>query len=205
MKTIVYLAHPRLDRSEICGPLFSLAQTISGITCVDLYAEYPTFNIDVLREKKRLGDHDAIVFLHPLFWYSAPSIVREWQDLVLQYGFAFGQSGHSLDDKVIFNAVSCGASCEAYTPSGANGAHLRTFLMPFEKTADLCRMRFLAPFAIFAAGKAVKEGRDKEHLANWKSLLEGLRDDTLDLKRAQKALTLNKLAAKQAACVQESG
>ncbi|NSY40355.1 NAD(P)H-dependent oxidoreductase [Leisingera sp. ANG59] len=199
MKTLVYLAHPRPGRSEINAPMFRAAQAIEGVTCVDLYGEYPSFGIDTDREQQRLTEHDAIVFLHPVFWYSAPALLKEWQDLVLEHGFAYGQSGHALDGKVTFNAVTCGAAAEVYTPEGANGAHLRDLLMPFEKTADLCRMRYLAPFVLFGAGRAVDEGRDKSHLAEWQALLQALRDDTLDIAAARAALTLNGIAAAGAA------
>ena len=72
MKTLVYLAHPRLDHSEVNGQLFAAARETEGVTCVDLYGEYPTFEIDVRREQRRLLDHDAYVFLHPLYWRGRP-------------------------------------------------------------------------------------------------------------------------------------
>ncbi|MBE1284459.1 MAG: flavodoxin family protein [Rhodobacteraceae bacterium] len=184
-----------MDRSEINGPMYKAAAAIEGITCVDLYAEYPTFEIDVDREQARLTSHDAIVFLHPLYWYSVPALVKEWMDLVLEYGFAYGHEGHALDKKVMFNAVSCGATEAAYQPAGANGAHLRDLLAPIEKSADLCRMRFLAPFTIYAAGRAKDEGRDLSHLAAWAGLLRALRDDELDIDAARRALELNDIAA----------
>lgn len=199
MKTIVYLAHPRLDRSEINGPMFRAAEAIDGITCVDLYAEYPTFEIDVRREQKRLVDHDAIVFLHPFYWYSAPALLKEWQDLVLEHGFAYGHHGHALDDKVTFNAVSCGATETSYQPDGANGAHLRTLMLPFERTAHLCRMHYLPPLAIFGAGRASEDGRERAHIDAWTGLLRALRDDEIDIKAAGRPQTLNDIAAAHAA------
>lgn len=191
MKTLVYLAHPRLDRSEISAPMFTAAQAIDGVTCVDLYAEYPTFEIDVDREQARLLAHDAIVFLHPLYWYSAPAILKEWQDLVLEHGFAYGRDGDALTGKAMVNAISCGATEDAYTPDGANGAHLRALLAPFEKTADLCGMRFLAPFVLFGAGRAIEDGRSQGHLAAWTALLRALTQDALDIAAARAPLTLN--------------
>ncbi|WP_068114355.1 NAD(P)H-dependent oxidoreductase [Tropicimonas marinistellae] len=199
MKPLVYIAHPRLDRSEISGPLFDVAGQTEGVTCVDLYGEYPTFEIDVAREQRRLVDHDAIVFLHPIYWYSAPAIVREWQDLVLEHGFAYGKHGHALDGKVTLNAVSCGALESSYRPEGGNGAYLRDLLAPFEKTADLCGMRYLAPFAIYGAGRAVEEARRGDHVAAWRGLLTALRDDRLDIPAARAARTLNDIAASHAA------
>ena len=199
MKPIVYLAHPRPDRSEITAPLFRAAQALEGITCVDLYAEYPTFEIDVAREQQRLADHDAILFLHPLYWYSAPALIKEWQDLVMEHGWAYGHNGHALDGKIGLNAVSCGAPAEAYSSDGANGASLRALLAPFEKTADLCRMRYLAPFALFGAGRAIDEGRDVPHTRLWQSLLSALLEDRLNIDAARNAPLLNEIAAQTAA------
>lgn len=199
MKPLIYLIHPRLDRSEISGPLFAAAHAIDGLTCVDLYADYPTFAIDVDREQARLVAHDAVVFLHPLYWYAGPGLLKEWQDLVLEHGFAYGRDGTALAGKIALHAVSCGAPEAAYAPDGANGADLRDLLIPFEKTADLCGMPYLAPFALFGAGRAREDGRDRGHLAQWRALLTALRDDRLDIDAARRARTLNPIAADLAA------
>ena len=42
-----------------------------------------------------------IVFQHPVYWYSSPAILKEYQDLVLEYGFAYGHDGHALDGKCL--------------------------------------------------------------------------------------------------------
>ncbi len=101
-RVLVLFAHPSQHRSEANKPLFEQAKRIEGVTCVDLYAEYPTFKINIDREQKRLLDHDIIIFQFPLYWYSTPAILKEWQDLVLEYGFAYGtdielRSGDNAD------------------------------------------------------------------------------------------------------------
>ena len=204
MRTLVYLAHPRPERSEINRPLFDAATALEGIATVDLYAEYPSFEIDIDREQQRLLDHVAFVFLHPLYWYSGPAILKEWQDLVLEYGFAYGHEGHALDGKVAFNAVSCGAPADAYTPTGANAAHLRDLLIPFERTFDLCRMHYLAPFALFSSGRAREQGRDRTHITEWRALLMALRDDRIDMQAAKSPLLLNDVAKSLAASLELS-
>ena len=35
----------------------------------------------------------SIVFQHPFYWYSTPAILKEWQDLVLEHGWAYGAGG----------------------------------------------------------------------------------------------------------------
>ena len=90
-KLIVYYAHPGHKHSHVNKHMARAAARIDGITFVDLYADYPRFDIDVNVEQQRLLDHDVILFQFPLFWYSTPSIVKEWQDLVLEHGFAYGK------------------------------------------------------------------------------------------------------------------
>jgi putative NADPH-quinone reductase len=171
-------------------PLFKTAQTVQGVTAVDLYAEYPDFNIDVDTEQQRLREHDVIIFQHPLFWYSAPAIMKEWQDLVLEHGFAYGLNGHALEGKTFLNAVSTGAKPNAYSQDGMNHSDLRSLLAPFEKTADLCGMRYLAPFVMFGAGRAMEENRLDVHRNGYDDLLKALVADRFDLKRAAKAAFL---------------
>ncbi len=190
MKTLVLFAHPRTDRSEVNRPLLEAARSVNGVTVVDLYAEYPTFDIDVDREQERLLAHDAIVLQHPLYWYSSPAILKEWQDLVLEHGWAYGHEGHALDGKVALNAVTCGGGREVYTSRGANEIELRALLTPFEKTFQLCRMRYLAPFAVFGAGLAADEGRLETHAREYADLLGALVDDRVHLDRAESILAL---------------
>jgi len=171
-------------------PLFQTAQGVQGVTAVDLYADYPDFGIDIDREQQRLVDHDVLVFQHPLYWYSAPAIMKEWQDLVLEHGFAYGLHGKALHGKTFLNAITTGAKPEAYSSQGMNHAEVRSLLAPFEKTADLCGMRFLAPFVMFGAGRARKENRVNVHRNAYDDLLKALVADRFDLEKASRAAVL---------------
>ena len=95
-RILVLFAHPSLDRSEVNAELLRATRGREGVTVVDLYGEYPNYRIDIDREQQRLRDHDVVVFMFPLYWYSTPALLKEWQDLVLEYGFAYGQDGTEL-------------------------------------------------------------------------------------------------------------
>ncbi|MEE4014342.1 NAD(P)H-dependent oxidoreductase [Roseibium sp. FZY0029] len=190
-KVIVFFAHPRPHRSEINLPLFETARSIDGVTAVDLYADYPDFSIDIDREQDRLRAHEVIVFQHPLYWYSAPALMKEWLDLVLEHGFAYGHEGKALHGKIFLNAVTTGAKQDAYSQTGMNHAELRSLLGPFEKTADLCGMRYLAPFALFGAGRALEESRLENHRLGYEKLLKALVSSRLDLQKAAAAPVLS--------------
>jgi putative NADPH-quinone reductase len=183
-KVLVVFVHPRIDRSEVNVVLAEAARSVEGVTVVDLYAEYPTFEIDVEREQQRLLDHDVIVFQHPVYWYSCPALLKEWQDLVLEYGFAYGADAHALEGKVTFNAVTCGARREVYSMDGGYNHELKDFFVPFEQTAALCRMIYLPPFALYAAGHAADEGRLDAHAHDYRRLLTDLARGRFDLQRA---------------------
>lgn len=190
-RVLILFAHPRTDRSEVNVVLAEAARGIDGVTVVDLYAEYPTFDIDVEREQRRLLDHDVIVFQHPVYWYSCPALLKEWQDLVLEYGFAYGPGETALEGKVMLNAVSAGARREVYSRDGGYEYELRDFFTPFEQTAKLCQMRYLPPFALYAAGHAADEDKLDAHVRDYTTLLNALVQDRLDLHRAERRNTLS--------------
>ena len=96
---IVYYAHPGHKHSHVNRQMARVAREVDGITCADLYHDYPRFDINVDIEQQRLLDHDVILFQFPVFWYSSPSIVKEWEDLVLEHGFAYGAGGDKLSGK----------------------------------------------------------------------------------------------------------
>lgn len=190
-KILVLFAHPQLDRSFANARLVDEVQSMSGVTFVDLYREYPRMEIDIDREQKRVEAHDVLVFQHPLFWYSTPAILKEWQDLVLEFGWAYGSGGRALDGKIFLSAITTGGDQKAYSDEGYQHFDIRELLRPFEQTAALCHMTFLPPFVLYAAGHAVEEGRLEPHAVKYRKLLEALRDDRLDISTALKRHTLD--------------
>ena len=195
-RVLILFAHPSLDRSEINCELLNASQHREHVTVVDLYAEYPSFRIDVDREQQRLLDHDVIVFMFPLYWYSTPAILKEWQDLVLEYGFAYGAEGTALHDKWFLCALTAGGRADAYREQGFNHYTIRELMRPLEQTAVLCGMAFLPPFTLFGARSALEEGRLGEHVANWEQALSLLVSGELtpegadDCERLQQFLAL---------------
>ncbi len=184
-RVLVLFAHPGQRHSKINVAMAKTARSVEGITFVDLYAEYPTYNIDIDQEQARLLEHDVLVLQFPIYWYSTPSLLKEWQDLVLEYGFAYGHDGKKLMGKRFLVAATAGGDQQAYHPQGQNHFGIRTLLSPLEQTANLCQMDFLAPFVLFSAGKAASDGRGEQHVASYRRLLQALRDDRFDYAAAR--------------------
>lgn len=185
-RILILLAHPSLERSEVNLPMMNAVEALEGVTLVDLYAEYPDFQIDIEKEQQRLTDNDIVIFQHPLYWYSTPSILKEWQDLVLEYGFAYGHGGHALKGKLFFSALTAGGTEAAYRAEGYNHFTIRELLHPIEQTASLTGMHYLPPFALFGARTAVEEHRLQKHVQDWIRLLNALKNDQIDIPTAKK-------------------
>ena len=181
---IVYYAHPGHKHSHVNRFMARAAARVSDITYVDLYADYPRFDIDVDIEQRRLLDHDVILFQFPVFWYSTPSIIREWQDLVLEHGFAYGKDGDKLTGKHMLLAVTGAGPEDAYAHQGYQNFPLRTFLTPLEQTARLCGMHFTAPYVLYGALRAPDAHLVEPHVDGYRRLLEAIRDDRYDFEAA---------------------
>ncbi|MBK1660942.1 glutathione-regulated potassium-efflux system oxidoreductase KefF [Paracraurococcus ruber] len=147
-RILLILAHPAQRRSRVNAALRAAAAELEGTTLHDLYEAYPDFMIDVDREQALLLEHDTVVFQHPLYWYSCPAILKEWLDLVLEHGFAYGRAGTKLSGKGWMTAISTGGTGHAYSPDGLNRHSIHDFLRPFEATARLCHMRWHPPFVV---------------------------------------------------------
>jgi glutathione-regulated potassium-efflux system ancillary protein KefG len=175
-KILILFAHPAIHKSRVNKALISKIRNIEGITLHELYEEYPDFHIDVKREQHLLLKHDIIVWHHPFYWYSAPPILKEWIDLVLEHGFAYGKEGTSLKGKKIFSAITSGAKEEAYALGGTNMYSFRELLSPFELTAGLCYMNYLPPFAVHGT-HLMTQAEMSSHAEDYKNILIALRDD----------------------------
>ena len=190
-RILILFAHPSLHRSEANLPLVDASKTVDDVSVIDLYAEYPDYCIDIDREQQRLREHDIVVFMFPLYWYSTPSILKEWQDLVLEYGFAYGHDGRELQGKRLLCAITAGGSEHAYRANGYNHYSIRELLRPIEQTATLCGMVYLPPYALFGSRTALEEGKIDAHVDRWLQILDCLRQDQVDPGLAAGAEKLN--------------
>ncbi|MER8376008.1 NAD(P)H-dependent oxidoreductase [Mesorhizobium sp. M1409] len=181
MRVLVLFAHPAQRKSSINLSMAREARGVEGISFVDLYAEYPRFDINPDREQVRLLEHDLIVLQFPTFWYSTPAILKEWQDLVLEYGFAYGPTGRKLEGKFLLIATTTGGSDGDYSRSGGNRHPFGQFLLPLEQTASLCGMNYLPPFVLHSANH-IDSPSAQAHIAAYRTLLGDLVQDRFDLK-----------------------
>ncbi|MGB3308569.1 MAG: NAD(P)H-dependent oxidoreductase [Nodosilinea sp.] len=179
-RILVLFAHPALQKSRINRQLVRAIADLEGVTLHDLYEEYPDFHIDVKREQQLLIDHDIVVWQHPFYWYSSPAILKEWQDLVLEYGFAYGHEGAALHGKKCLSAITTGGTPEAYRREGYNYYTIAELLAPFAQTARLCGMDYLPPFIVHGTHQLSDSAQIGDRAQQYRTLIHALRDNQIN-------------------------
>ena len=148
---LVILAHPNFTQSQINRKLIDAIKQVPNVTINDIYDIYPDGIINIDVEQKKIEQADVIVFQHPFYWYSAPALLKEWIDLVLQYNYAYGPKGKVLAGKKWLSVVSTGSAESTYQKDGLNKFTVRQLMAPFEQTANLCNMVFIPPIVAYCA------------------------------------------------------
>lgn len=157
MKTLVLVAHPNLGKSRVNKTWKERVEQEEQITVRYLNEVYPDGKIDVKTEQELLVAHDRIVFQFPFFWFSTPPILKEWQDAVLEYGFAFGSKGTALHGKEFVIAMSLGGSQVAYETDSQKYFQVSELLRPLEAMAKFTGMNYKDPYLLYDVGNLSDE------------------------------------------------
>ncbi|MXQ54986.1 NAD(P)H-dependent oxidoreductase [Shimazuella alba] len=155
MKTLVIVAHPNIAISRVNKRWLRELQGQNQVTVHELYATYPTGKIDVQKEQELLLQHDRLVFQFPFYWYSTPALLKEWQDVVLTYGWAYGRPyGTKLVGKEFVLAISIGGPEESYQVGGYSNYTTEELTLPLQAMANLTGMKMLQTFKFHGTVRA---------------------------------------------------
>ncbi len=177
MKTLILLFHPSIATSTVNRRLIKAAEETKEIKIRDMYQLYPDFTIDAEAEKQELEAAERIVLQFPMYWYSSPALLKQWQDVVLEYGWAYGSNGDKLQGKDLLIAVTPGAPAENYVHEDKFNYTVTDLLPPFQATSNLIGTRFVKPF--IAAGASSMPAAELEIKA--KEYAEYLAQEQLEL------------------------
>jgi glutathione-regulated potassium-efflux system ancillary protein KefG len=169
---LLVFAHPNIRHSRANKALLTAAQSLPNVVIHDIYHRYPHSYIDIPTEQAALQKADIVVLQHPFYWYSVPSLLKEWIDSTLTSGWAFGKDGVALKGKCWAHAISTGGEQDNYTDETRMG--IQQLLLPLEKTAALCHTRWQEPFLLFDADKQTDE-QLQAHASSYIRWLESLK------------------------------
>jgi glutathione-regulated potassium-efflux system ancillary protein KefF len=148
---LVILAHPYPHRSRACAALVEAIRDLPGVEVRSLYHLYPDFDVDRVAEQSALERARLVVWLHPLFWYTVPALMKHWMDDVLVRGFAFGPEGGKLAGKDLLWVPTTGGDDAAFSAAGRHGHAFSAFTPGIEQAARFCGMNWLEPFVLHGA------------------------------------------------------
>ena len=159
-RILVVYAHPYPSRSRSCKALLDGVRDVADLEVRSLYDLYPDFDIDVGAEQAALTRAGLIVWLHPLYWYSVPGLMKHWFDKVLTHGWAYGtggtggsseSAGTALHGKHCLWVPSIGGAETTYAAGHRNLLPFPEYIAPIEQTARFCGMKWQPPELVFGA------------------------------------------------------
>lgn len=146
MKTTVFAFHPHLnDGSKLNRALAQGAQE-AGFEVRDEYQLYPDFKVDVKAEQEALEAADRIVLQFPIYWYQVPTLLKQWFDDVLEFGWIHGVNGRTLQDKELLLVPSFGAIGDDYTSDGRFEITVDEILKPIKTIKFHTGLKVVEPF-----------------------------------------------------------
>jgi glutathione-regulated potassium-efflux system ancillary protein KefF len=148
---LVVEAHPYPSRSRAGAALLAAIRGTPELELRSLYDLYPDFDIDIAAEQEALARAGLVVWLHPVFWYTTPALMKHWFDEVLTGGWAHGPGGDALKGKDCLWVPSTGGDQAAYSPEGRHAQPFGAYSPVIEQTARYCGMNWLAPMIVYGA------------------------------------------------------
>lgn len=189
-EVLVLLTHPTFGRSRVNRAMARALSGLDGVTVHDLYEAYPDQDIDVALEQRLLVGHRHLVWQHPFYWYSTPALLKEWQDHVLTFNWAYGPQGKALQGKRFLQAITTGGREEGYQPDGFNRYTIRQLLAPVEQTARLCGMEPLPPFVVHGTHR-LDDATVAAAAEEYRAVILALRDGRIDPARVAELPRIN--------------
>lgn len=190
MKILVISTHPNIEDSKVNIVLTETLKNERNIKTRFLDEIYPNKIINIKTEQKYLLEADRIVFQFPFYWYNMPSLLRDYFDQVLEFGWAYGPNGDALKGKEFIIAVTIGAPEYSYQGGSYNNFTITELLRPYEATSNALQMIYLPYFAVFdtprLTNKDIKNTAIKyiKHIQNedldYRKVLENLKAKNKD-------------------------
>ncbi|KOY70648.1 NAD(P)H-dependent oxidoreductase [Apilactobacillus kunkeei] len=148
MKTLVLVSHPEYDNSMTEAFLKQCQSDIENVDWVVLDNIQTDFTFDKEQEQQRLAQYDRILFQFPMYWYSAPALMKKYEDDVFTKNFiAYEQEG-ALKGKEMGIITTLGDPIKDYQVGGREGFSISELLKPYQAIAQRGQMKFLKPFVI---------------------------------------------------------
>ena len=144
MKTLIILSHPDVGGSTTQQFLMAATKTLENVTVHHLESHYPDGKIDRKHEQFLLATHDRIIFQFPLYWYSSPALLKQWQDTVLDENKINEWQGKEFGLVVI-----AGVAKKEYQAGGRECFTMDELMRPYQAVANKFKWQYLPVFGVY--------------------------------------------------------
>ena len=159
MSILMLLFHSDFAKSQANRVLVDALTPRGDVEVIDMYALYPSGEIDLDAEVARLIAAERLILQFPVNWYAPPPLVQAWQNSVLTRMFYIHaqDEGERIRGLPLLVAATAGNTPDAYAPEGMNLFSLEELHKPLHSTAHRCAMTWSDPFLVYGANRSTPE------------------------------------------------
>lgn len=162
-KIVMICGHPDYDHSVANKAIVDeFAKLVPSAEIAILAQLYPDFRIDAKKEQDRLVPAEMIIFEYPFWWYSAPSLMHRYLELVFLHGWAYGSQGQALKGKNLALSFTVGGPESEYQRRSGVMHTIEQFLPEMLATAHFTGMTYRG--AIHSFNMACYDPADKDRI-----------------------------------------
>lgn len=166
--TLLLISHPNFSKSKINKALVDIARKKTHVIIRHLDEIQKNNTYPMEEEIALLKSASSIIWQFPIYWYSAPASLRNWQDQILS-PIVYGPDNF-LKGKKLRVVCSAGASEDTFSPTGLNRFTIEQMLCPMQMTANASLMIWQKPFVTYGAS-SISEEQMKKIEEEYSSLL----------------------------------
>ena len=150
MKNLIIFAHTFWKDSKVNRALLEELKDNKNVNIHNLSVIYPDGKINSVKsEVALLKEADNIIFQFPLFWFSMPSLLKEWQDFVLS-DILHGNDNKILENKTFKIITTAGGKKSFYDTLDFK---IEEILSPINISFKHLGLKIKEPFCIYEANK----------------------------------------------------
>ena len=150
MKNLIIFAHTFWKDSKVNRALLEELKDNKNVNIHNLSVIYPDGKINSVKsEVALLKEADNIIFQFPLFWFSMPSLLKEWQDFVLS-DILHGSDNKILENKTFKIITTAGGKKSFYDTLDFK---MDEILSPINISFKHLGLKIKEPFCIYEANK----------------------------------------------------
>lgn len=150
MQNLIIFAHTFWKDSKVNRALLEELKDNKNVNIHNLSVIYPDGKINSVKsEVALLKEADNIIFQFPLFWFSMPSLLKEWQDFVLS-DILHGSDNKILENKTFKIITTAGGEKSFYDTLDFK---IEEILSPINISFKHLGLKIKEPFCIYEANK----------------------------------------------------